>query len=390
MKILLAHNYYQQRGGEYQVFSAEAALLEARGHQVIRYTKHNDAVQDMPLAKLVGATIWHQSVYDELRQLIRRVQPHIIHFHNTLPLISPSAYYAAKAEGVRVIQTLHNYRLACPNALFLRQGKACEDCLDKIFPWPGLRHACYQGSRVSTGGVAAMVTMHRLLGTWTQKIDTYITLSQFARDKFVQWGLPKEKIIVKPNFIDPDPEVGKNGSGYALFVGRLSPEKGINILLKAWKLLDSSIPLKIVGDGPLAAQVADAMQQSSEIHGVGYKPKSEVIKLMKRAKFLVLPSVVYENCPMTILEAYGTGLPVIASNHGSLTEYVRHGYTGLHFLPGDAKSLAQQINWLLENPDDLKRMRAMARTEYLTKYTAEKNYQMLMQVYTATTNSELV
>jgi glycosyltransferase involved in cell wall biosynthesis len=213
MRVLLLHNHYQQPGGEDQVFAAERDLLEAHGHRVLQYTTHNDQLADMGRAGLVKAAVWNGAVYRELRALIRKEKLQVAHFHNTFVLISPAAYYAAQAEGVPVIQTLHNYRLLCPNALFFREGRVCEDCLGKTFPWPGIAHACYRESRPASGTVAAMLTTHRALGTWKRAVDLYIALTGFAREKFIEGGLPSEKIVVKPNFVHPDPGAGEGRDG---------------------------------------------------------------------------------------------------------------------------------------------------------------------------------
>ncbi len=196
MKIALVHNYYQQPGGEDEVFADEGALLEARGHQVVRYTAHNDRIAGMRAPVLAQVTVWNRAVYRELRAFIRKERPAVMHFQNTFPLISPASYYAARAEGVPVVQTLHNYRLLCPNALFFRDGHVCEDCLGKSIPWPGVAHACYRGSRTASGVVASMLSIHRALRTWTEMIDVYVVLSEFARQKFIEGGLPSEKIVV--------------------------------------------------------------------------------------------------------------------------------------------------------------------------------------------------
>jgi len=258
MNILMAHNYYQQAGGEDQVFADESQLLEQYGHHVHRLTMHNDQIDSTPQLKLLGQTIWNWDVYHELRSLIRQHQIQIVHFHNTFPLISPAAYYAAKAEKAVVVQTLHNYRLFCLNALFLRDGKVCEDCLDQPIPWSGIQHSCYRDNQAASAAVATMLTTHRLLQTWQQQVDTYIALTEFARNKLIQGGLPAAKVVIKPNFVDPDPGFGQGEGNYALFVGRLSVEKGIDVLLTAWERLGQKIPLKILGDGALAPQVSDA------------------------------------------------------------------------------------------------------------------------------------
>jgi glycosyltransferase involved in cell wall biosynthesis len=386
MQILLAHNKYQQPGGEDQVFAAEAALLAAHGHRVLRYSVNNRRVRDMNPVALAGSTVWNRSSYRELRSLISREQPQVAHFHNTLPLISPAGYYAAKAEGVPVVQTLHNYRLLCPNALFFRDGHVCEDCQGKIVPWPGVLHACYRESRPASAAVATMLTTHRGLRTWTEQVDVYIVTTEFAREKFIQGGLPVEKLVVKPNFVHPAPSPGKVQGDYALFVGRLSHEKGVGTLLAAWKRLRDRIPLKIVGDGPLADDVADATKALERAEWLGRQPRERVLALMKRASVLIFPSACYENLPVTILEAYAVGLPVIASDLGGMSSLVDHGRTGLHFRPGDPKDLAAKVEWASAHPTELAVMRRETRGEFEAKYTAERNYEALKEIYEIATS----
>lgn len=381
MKLLIVHNYYQQAGGEEQVFTTEASLLEAQGHQVVRYTVHNDEVGNINPITLAGATVWNTDSYRKLRQLMRQEKPKVVHFHNYFPLISPAAYYAARAEGVPIVQTLHNYRLLCPNVFFFRDGQVCEDCLGKIVPWPGVLHACYRGSRAATGAVAAMLTVHRVLQTWTEAVDLYIALTQFARQKFIQAGLPAEKIVVKPNFVYPDPGIGEGRGGYALFVGRLSPEKGIGTLLKAWEKLRGKVPLKIVGDGPLAPQETNAVEPVPGVEWLGRKSSKEVYELMGNANMLIFPSEWYETFGRVAIEAFAKGTPVIAANIGAIAELVESGRTGLNFHPGDPEDLAAKVDWALTHPKELAWMRQQARAEFEAKYTAKQNYQMLMEIY---------
>ncbi|CAN5808630.1 glycosyltransferase [soil metagenome] len=381
MKILTVHNYYQQSGGEDQVFSAESALLQEHGHHVLRYTVHNAQIKRMSSTALTKATLWNSSTHRELRDLVKREKPHVAHFHNTFPLISPAGYYAARAEGVPVVQTLHNYRLLCSNAQFFRDGHVCEDCLGKTPPWPGIVHACYRGSRTASGVVAAMLTAHRASRTWTEMVDMYVSLTEFQRQKFIQGGIPEGKIKVKPNFVRFDPGVGEGSGGYVLFVGRLSTEKGIETLLAAWKRLGGRVPLKIAGDGPLAGEVARATEALEDVEWLGRQPEEQVRALMKSARALVFPSVWYEGFPMVIVEAYAAGLPVIASDLGSMSTLVEHGRTGLHFSPGDPKDLARKIQWSQEHPSELAMMGKEARSQFEAKYTAEQNYRMLMEIY---------
>lgn len=381
MKILSVHNYYQQSGGEDQVFSAESALLQEHGHHVVHYSVHNDQIKSMNSSTLTKATLWNSSTHRELRDLVRREQPQIAHLHNTFPLISPAAYYAARAEGVPVVQTLHNYRLLCSNAQFFRNGLPCEDCLGKTPPWPGVVHACYRDSRAASGVVAAMLTAHRALRTWTEMVDMYVALTEFQRQKFIQGGIPEEKIKVKSNFVRSDLGAGEGSGGYLLFVGRLAKEKGVETLLAAWEQLGGRAPLKIIGDGPLAGEVAGATEAFEGVEWLGRQPAERVRAFMKSARALVFPSVWYEGFPMVIAEAYAAGLPVIASDLGSMSSLVEHGRTGLHFRPGDLEDLAKKIERALKHPSQLAMMREEARAEFEAKYTAEQNYRMLMEIY---------
>jgi glycosyltransferase involved in cell wall biosynthesis len=381
VKFLLCHNYYQQPGGEDQSFAAEARLLETNGHDVVRLTLHNDTIGSMGRLNVVRQTLWNSQVYTRVRQLIRQERPHLMHCTNTFPLLSPAVYYAARAEGVPVVQSLRNYRLLCPNALFLRDGQVCEDCLGKTVPWPGVMHGCYRGSRAASAVVATLTAGHRFLGTWTRAVDLYFTLTEFARRKFVEGGLDAERIAVKPNFIDPDPGSGSGRGGYAVFVGRLSPEKGIDTLLEAWTHISERINLKIVGDGPLAEQVQAANRLDPRIEWLGRRTPDEVLALIGEAACLVMPSIWYETFGRTIIEAFARGTPVVASRIGALAELVDEGRTGLLFRPGDAGDLASAVQRLGADPERLAKMRAEARREYETKYTAEINYRLLLAIY---------
>jgi glycosyltransferase involved in cell wall biosynthesis len=383
MKILAVHNRYQRPGGEDEVFADETALLQAKNHIVVRCEVHNDRVEHMNRLALAKDTVWNASAYRELGALIRRERPDVAHFHNTLPLVSPAGYYAARAEGVPVIQTLHNYRLLCPVALFFRDGRVCEDCMGKAVPWPGVVHACYRGSRAASGTIATMLTVHRAMRTYAQVVDVYVALTEFARNKFIEGGLPAGKILVKPNFVAPDPGLGQGGGGYALFVGRLAPEKGTGTMLAAWDRLGKGIHLKIVGDGPLRDRVARAAAGRSNVEWLGHRPVADVHALMKRADMLVFPSEWYETFGRVAAEAFAAGTPVVAADIGAVAELVEHGRTGLLFRPGDPEDLAAQVGWALSHPAELRSMREEARAEFEAKYTAERNYLALMEIYAA-------
>lgn len=388
MKILLIHNYYQQPGGEDQVFQAEKELLESRGNQVIQYTIHNDQVASMSSIGLAKATLWNSSVYREIIELIKQEKPAVAHFHNTFPLISPAAYYAASSQSVPVIQTLHNYRLLCSNALFLRQGRVCEDCLNKILPWPAVLHACYRNDWLASAVTASMQVYHRFRKTWINLVDVYIALTDFLRKKMIQGGLPQSKIIVKPNFVQPDPGEKSTLGDYALFAGRLSHEKGIKTLLDAWKDL-RGIPLKILGDGQqretVVAQIAK--DNLSEVDVLGWRSHSEVIDAMKSARFLVYPSETYETFSLAIAEGFACGLPAIASRLGASAEIVSDQRNGLLFNPGDPGDLTLKVSWAWTHPDEMRKMGQAGRLDYQQHYSADQNYQLLMNIYQAAINA---
>ncbi len=379
MRVVIFHTHYLQPGGEDTVFQAEAELLRERGHEVIAVMPQNRELEGMPLWQQAVVTVWNGQISRRLRRLIQEERPDVVHLHNTFPLASPAVIHAAKAEGVPVVMTLHNYRLLCPAAIFFRDGRVCEDCLGKSVPWPGVLHGCWRG-RAPTGVVAWMLTVHHLLRTW-EKVDRFIALTEFARQKFIEGGLPAERIVVKPNFVAPDPGMGAHEGGFALFVGRLSPEKGVKTLLEAWKRLGEKVPLKVVGDGPLATEVSRAAEKLPGVAWLGRRAREEVEALMGEAAFLVFPSECYEGFPMVIAEAFARGLPVLATGLGSHGSLVEDGRTGRLFRPGDPEDLAAKVEWLLSHPGELARMCKEARAEYEAKYTADRNYQMLMEIY---------
>ena len=381
MNVIVVHNFYQQPGGEDQVFADETALLESRGHRVIRYTVHNDAINQTHALTIAGRSIWNRAAHAELLNLVMNERANIVHFHNTFPMLSPAVYDAARSGGAAVVQTLHNYRLMCPSAIFFRDGHVCEDCQGRSVPWPGVLHKCYRDSYAASAVSATMLAVHRARGTYRHDVDAYIALTEFARGKFVDAGLPVEKIIVKPNFVWPDPGVAGGGGGYILFVGRLSERKGVGTLLSAWKKLGAAIPLKIMGDGELAPAVRDAAAGDSRIEWLGRRPLDEVYHRMGEAAALVFPSLWYEGLPKTIIESFAKGTPVIASRLGSMAELIADGRTGVHFTAGDSDDLAAAVGRLLADANRLQSMRLEARKEFEARYTADQNARMLSAVY---------
>jgi len=382
--IIQCHNYYQVPGGEDAVVEDERALLTAHGHHVTQFTRHNDQVKSISSARLAAQTIWSRSSARELEALIRKEQAQIVHVHNTMPLLSPSVYYAARRAGAAVVQTLHNYRLLCPKGTFFRDNAICEKCEGKAVSWPAVWHACYRDSRAGSAVLTVMGATHRMIGTYDRKVDAYIAASQFTYDKMLANGLPKDRLHVKPNFIVDDPGVGTGQGGYALYLGRLSPEKGLDTLIAAWDRMEDKVPLKIVGSGPMQ-DLVDALAARHEhiIQCLGYVGQPELGEVIRQASVLVLPSMNYEGFPKVIVEAYAAGLPIVASRLGSMQHAVIQGTTGRLFTPGDADDLAQNVCSLMRDPQQRASMRAQARRQYEQRYTAAVNYDQLLAIYNA-------
>jgi glycosyltransferase involved in cell wall biosynthesis len=376
MRVLLVHNFYQRPGGEDQVFLAESRLLQAAGHEVLHHTVHNDEVAERGLVQLARDTIWNRSAGGALHEIVRDAGVEVVHFHNTFPLISPAAYRAVRSAGAAVVQTLHNYRLLCPGALLFRDGRVCETCVGSRAPVAAAVHGCYRNSRAASGVTAAMLAVHHAAGTWRSAVDVYVALTEFGRAKFVRGGLPAERIVVKPHFLPDDPGAGAHEGGNALFVGRLSAEKGVATLLRAWS--EAPVPLRVIGTGPLDPLLAAA---PAGVEWLGQQERPRVLDEMKDAAFLVFPSECYETFGLVAIEAYAAGLPVIAARIGGMHELVRDGETGLLFTPGDPADLASKVRWAAANPAAMRAMGAAARREYERRYTAGTALGLLEEVY---------
>jgi glycosyltransferase involved in cell wall biosynthesis len=384
VRILTVHNYYQQPGGEDAVFEAEARVLREHGHEVLQCTEHNRQIDGGgPIGRLALAvdTVWSRQSHAKLTRTLAEFRPDVAHFHNTFPLVSPSSYYACRAAGVPVVQTLHNYRLGCPKATYYRNSRVCEDCRGKAVPWPGIVHACYHGSRSTTAVIAAMSAVHRFAGTWSGRVDAYIALSEFARAKFVQHGLPAEKVLVKGNFLDPDPGPGGHAGNFFLFAGRLTAEKGVHLLLTAWSQLADGVPLKIVGDGPLAGWVAEVTRGQRTVQWLGRQSPGDVHELMGQAAAVLVPSAWYEPFGLVAIEAFAKGAPVIAAGIGALPEIVEHGQTGLLHPANDPAALAEQVTWAWRYQDKLAVMGRQARQVFEQRYTRQQNYRRILEIY---------
>lgn len=385
LRILAVHNRYQVRAGEDAIFDAETDLLESHGHHVTRLVFDNRSIPEHPSmrdrAALAMATVWSTDSASRVSAALRSSHADVVHFHNTFPLISPSAYVAAKRHHVAVVQTLNNFRLVCAAYSLFRDGGICEDCLAHKFAWPALQHRCYRNSVAATAPVVALQSFHRLRHTWERNVDLYIAgLHEGAIEKFGSI-IPRNKLVLKPNFVAPDPGFGDGEGEFALFAGRLVIEKGVETLLDAWDGEDIPFPLKIAGDGPLAGRVSEFASRRSNVEWLGAVPPDSLLELMANASFLIFPSLWYEGQPRTIIESFATGTPVIASNIGAMREMVHHQRTGTLFEPGSSAQLAATVGWMLAERRNWRRMREQARRRYEECFTEQRNYEMLMDIY---------
>ncbi len=382
MKVLMVHNRYQQRGGEDAVVDAEACLLRDRGVEVRRLDADNDAIQgtwakiQVSINQFNGSPVTRHRVAEALEQF----RPDVVHVHNWFPTISASIFRQCKTANVPVVHTIHNYRLLCVGATLFRDGRVCEDCIGSTFRTPGIRHKCYRGSGLgSAAGTLGMLT-HWAAGTWHQSVDKFIALTDFSRQKLIEGGLPEQKIVVKPNFVEPQPEPGPGDGNYFLYAGRLTEEKGLRTLLECWKNGPELAPLWIAGDGPLRNEVQQAAEAMPHVKWVGMRSSEEVVFLMKRAKATLCPSLWYEGMPRVVIESLAVSTPVIASQIGGYPEMIVDGESGALFAAGNAGALLNRIREL-EEASAFRRMRPDARLRFLSEYTGEKNFSVLLNIY---------
>lgn len=380
MRVLLLHNRYQISGGEDSCVNEEAAALGKAGVIVHKVEVSNDHIRGLAQQAITAVnTAYSFTSRTLVSRAISAFQPDVVHVHNFFPVLSPSVYDAS--PRVPFIQTLHNYRTICPAAVLFRNGNTCEECLGKTVPWPAVKYACYRGSRAGSLSVAASLAVHSLRNTWKSRVSRFIALTEFARDIFLQHlNLRREQIVVKPN-ASSDTGMGDGEGGYALYVGRLSSEKGIATLLKAAEL-GFGVPVKVVGEGAMSGQVADAASRGL-LEYLGKLPRTGITALMKHARVLLLPSLWYEGLPMVIPEAYATGLPIIASNLGALPSLILDRQTGLLVQPGDACALAEAVRRIVSCEAWEATLRANSRATYEALYRPEQNLQHLLTIYKA-------
>ncbi len=386
MKILIIHNHYLERGGEDEVFRAEAKLLEERGHKVIRYEKSNEYIKKSTFFKRVFFILlklnFSREVYKEIKEIIRKEKPDIAHIHNIFFCITPSVYYALKEENVPVVQTLHNYRFFCINGIFFHKGKVCEKCKDKRFFY-AVMGRCWKNSFIISFLLAKLIFKRN---PFFKDIDSYIAISRFSRNKFIEFGLDEEKIYLKNNFLAIEPEDSKRDNNYALYLGRLVDYKGVNTLMRAFKI-NPSFNLKIIGDGPLTRDIRRFASLYSNIELLGRLDKDSVFEAIRNSSFIIFPSECYENMPVTIIESFVFSKPVIASNLGAAKELITNRVNGILFEPGDAEGLSENIFYLFSHYKERIEMGKNANRFFRERYDKEKSYHDLVDIYTKTINS---
>jgi glycosyltransferase involved in cell wall biosynthesis len=381
MKILMLHNRYRERGGEDYSSAAEVNLLRSSGIDCIFHQVDNRDKKSFGMSAAVNA-VWSRNAAREITSIVKDRQIDLVHVQNFFPQLSPAVHWAASRTGAAVVQSLRNYRLACVNGQFFRDGQICEDCLGRS-PFRGIVHRCYRDSFAASSVVAAMLVTHRMIGTWMQRVDRFIAVSNFTRTKMIEAGLPAEKVDVKPNFLSTVPPIPGNGAGgYFVYVGRLSEEKGIRTLLNAWKGLPTPPPgLKFVGTGPLHDLVKSASMSMAQVEVLGARQADEVLHIVGQATALIFPSEWYEGHPRVMIESLAVGTPIIASDIGAGAEIVEDGITGYRFRSGSASDLATKIRHFVSNPDQVATMRSAARQTFLSHYTASDNLKMLLGIY---------
>lgn len=380
-RILLVHNRYQQRGGEDAVVLSEKNLLRDNGFTVELMEADNDGIIGLGGKLKASASVFHNfSAVSKLRGLLQKFRPDLVHVHNWFPNLSPAIFRTCKREGVPVVHTLHNYRLFCAKSILFRQGAVCEDCLNTKFRFPGIRHGCYRSSYIGTAVATGAIASHWIFGTWRNCVDRFIALSEFARRKMEQGGLPPDKISVKPNFLDFDPGVRPGNGNFFVFAGRLSEEKGVLMLLDAWRAAPHLPTLKILGTGPEAAMVKAAASSIHNVEFCGLADSATVLSTIGNASALICPSRWYEAMPRVVIEALALGTPVIASRIGVYPEMIKDPDFGFLFDPGNPVDLIRCVSQL-NNSGRLSEMRREARIQFERFYSAKRNIQILEQIY---------
>ncbi|MDH3520351.1 MAG: glycosyltransferase family 4 protein [Myxococcales bacterium] len=385
MRVGLFHNHYIYRGGEDVAFELEAELLAKAGHEVHALAVDNrDEIGASSLGALRAGlrARWNP---DTLRRVDAFLAAHpidVAHVHNFFPVFSPALHTRLHARGIPVVQTLHNYRLLCANGLMLRGGRSCEDCV-ALGPWNAVRHACYRGSRLQTLVWSEMTALHRRRRTWHACVDLFTTPSDFARRVLLATGIPPGRFRVVPLPV-PDPGPACPPGEGALFVGRLSPEKGVDLLIEAWRQLDG-YPLRIVGAGPEEERLRARAADVPGVCWVGGVPHDRVLAAMRAAAFVVVPSRWYENFPLSLIEAKACARAAVVAHPTALSDLVAADDTGLRFEMGDVQSLAEACRALAFDPERTRRLGERARAQYEACYAPERCVELLEEALRSVT-----
>ena len=380
--VLIVHNYYQIPGGEDTVVANEKKMLEKYGHKVILYSRNNTELKQMSKLQKIFlpiTTVFNPRTYKDIKKLIREENIEIVHVHNTLNLVSPAVYYAARRMKVPVVQTIHNFRLLCPGATFYRDGHICEDCVEKGLIC-AVKHGCYRESKIQTLACVLSTMFHRLTGIYG-KIN-YICLTDFNKKKLLELKQIKpERVFVKPNFVEKGSDFipREKRKDQFVFAGRLDELKGIDVLFEAWKKMGASAPKLIVcGTGPMEDWCKDFVLKSDvNIEMRGFISNEKVKELVSESSALVLPTQWYEGFPMSIVEAFSVGTPVVCSDLGNAGSVVENGITGIKFSASSSKSLSRAINGL----KDYKNIYCDTYEAYSRLYSEEQNYKELVEIY---------
>ncbi len=377
LRILQVHTFYRQTGGEDHVVKTDLDLLRGAGHEVHALRAANPAGASAIPA--FGRAAWNPSAARRIRGAAERFQPDVIHVHNTWFALTPAVFPSLRELGVPIVMTLHNYRLVCAAATLFRDGAPCHDCLGS-HPWHAVRHRCYRDSRPESAVAAATIALHHRRGTWHRDVDLFIALSEFGRQRFIDGGLPGERVAVKANVVDdpgPRPEP-PSSSRSVLFVGRLAEEKGVATLLDAWAQQTTDLELIVAGTGPLESALR--ARAPSSVRFVGAQPHDAISELMLGARALVFPSIWYEGQPLVPLEAAAAGLPVLLSDLGAMTEMFAPGAEELLVPPGDPVALAERID-RLEDDAFVDRLGATTRARFEARHHREAGLERLEEIY---------
>ena len=388
LRVLVVHNRYrsEQPSGENRVVDQETALLADAGHRVSTFDRRSDDIATMSLLEKAAVPFrvpWNPAVRSELATRLREEQPDIVHIHNTFPLLSPSVVAACADAGVPAVATLHNYTMVCPPGTLYRDGRVCTDCVGTM-PLPALRHGCYRGSSLATIPLAVNMLANRR--RWWSGVARFFCISDAQRHILVQAGMPARRLVVKHNFV-VDPGNRRSGPGeYLLYLGRLTDEKGVRLLMTAWDRVEAGgglgLPLVLAGAGPLHGELARWAQGREDVRYLGMQTRAECAELMARAAAVVAPSTWLEAFGLVVVEAMAAAVPTVAAAHGAFVELVQDGVTGLLHRPGDAGSLAECLGRVVA-PERNREMGEAARRRYEQDFTPSAGLDRLVAGYKA-------